>query len=143
MLVWGILRYMQLQLFFTLYALSIPIFLLGDFLWLGFIAKGFYQVRLGQLMGEVNWMVAIIFYGVFLIGLTFFATYPAATKGTVTTALVLGALFGFFTYATYDLTNLATLKDWPLSLTVVDIIWGTFLGASVSAAVIIIKNVLV
>jgi uncharacterized membrane protein len=133
---------MQLQLFFTLYALSIPIFLLGDFLWLGFIAKNFYSARIGHLMGEVNWIAAIIFYGVFLVGLTLFATYPAATKGTIATAIVLGGLFGFFTYATYDLTNLATLKNWPLSLTLVDILWGTFLGAFVSASALIVKNLL-
>jgi uncharacterized membrane protein len=93
-------------------------------------------------MGEVNWIAAIIFYGVFLVGLTLFATYPAATKGTIATAIVLGGLFGFFTYATYDLTNLATLKNWPLSLTLVDILWGTFLGAFVSASALIVKNLL-
>jgi uncharacterized membrane protein len=133
---------MQIQLFLTLYALSIPIFLLGDFLWLGFIAKNFYQDRIGHLMGEVNWIAAVIFYSIFLIGLTLFATYPAATKGTVATALVLGALFGFFTYATYDLTNLATLKNWPLSLAIVDILWGTFLGAFVAASAVMIKNLI-
>ena len=133
---------MQLQLFFTLYAFSVPLFILGDFLWLGFIAKDFYRIRLGYLMGDVNWIAAVLFYILFLLGLTFFATYPAATKGTLATAIVLGGLFGFFTYATYDLTNLATLKNWSLSLTIIDMLWGTFLGAFVSASAVIIKNLL-
>lgn len=131
---------MSISTFITLYLLSIPFFMVLDFLWLGFIAKDFYSARLGHLMGEVNWAAAVIFYLVFLLGLTFFAIYPAATKGTLATALVLGALFGFFTYATYDLTNLATLKDWSKSLVVVDILWGTFLGAFVSVAVVFIKQ---
>lgn len=135
-------RYMQLQTFFTLYALSVPLFLLGDFLWLGFIAKDFYRAQMGHLMGDVVWFAAIAFYALFLVGLTFFATYPAATKGTVLTAVLLGGLFGFFTYATYDLTNLAVLKSWPVLLTFVDILWGTFLGAFVAGGVVFIKNLM-
>jgi uncharacterized membrane protein len=130
---------MNISTFVSLYLLSIPFFMALDFLWLGFIAKGFYQTRIGHMM-EINWVAAVIFYLVFLLGLTFFAMYPAATKGTFATALVLGALFGFFTYATYDLTNLATLKDWPKSLVVVDILWGTVLGALVAVAVVFIKQ---
>jgi uncharacterized membrane protein len=124
--------HMSIQTFLTLYAISVPVFFIIDMLWLGVIARDFYQTRLGHLLGEVNWPAAIIFYLVFLVGLTIFAIYPGATVGKVTTALIWGALFGFFTYATYDLTNLATLKDWPLSVVVVDIIWGTVLGASVA-----------
>lgn len=131
---------MQIQTFLTLYAISVPIFLLCDFLWLGFIAKDFYRANIGHLMGEVVWGSAIVFYAVFLLGLTFFATYPAMTKGTLATALILGGLFGFFTYATYDLTNLATLRSWPLSVTLVDIAWGTFLGAFVSVCVVAISK---
>jgi len=123
---------MSIQTFLTLYAISVPVFFIIDMLWLGFVARSFYQTRLGHLLGDVNWPAAIIFYLVFLVGLTIFAIYPGATVGKVTTALVWGALFGFFTYATYDLTNLATLKDWPLSVVVVDIVWGTVLGASVA-----------
>ena len=124
---------MQLYTFLTLYVISVPIFFLIDMLWLGVIARPFYQSRLGHLMGEVNWTVAIIFYLIFLVGLTYFAIYPSATKGTIASGLILGGLFGFFTYATYDLTNLATIRDWPLSVAVVDIIWGTILGATVTA----------
>ncbi len=122
---------MNIGQFFTLYLMSIPIFVLFDLLWLGVVAKNFYQTRLGHLLGEVAWLPAVIFYLVFLLGLTYFATYPALDGGIFRTAL-LGALFGFFTYATYDLTNHATLRDWPWIVTVVDIVWGTVLGAAVA-----------
>lgn len=123
---------MSFSTFFALYFISVPIFFLIDMLWLGVIARDFYQNRLGHLLGEVNWIAAITFYLVFLVGLTIFAIYPAAIEGKIMTAVIYGALFGFFTYATYDLTNLATLKDWPLSVVFVDIAWGTVLGASVA-----------
>ena len=121
---------MNVQTFLTLYAISIPIFFAIDMLWLGFVASNFYRDRIGQLL-EINWTAAVIFYLVFLLGLTLFAVYPNLTKGLSMTILY-GALFGFFTYATYDLTNLATLKDWPLDLVLVDILWGTTLGAAVA-----------
>lgn len=130
---------MNLQLFITLYLISVPIFFLIDMLWLGLIARNFYQSQIGHLMGNVNWTAAIIFYLIFLVGLTFFAIYPAVMSGTLVTAILLGALFGFFTYATYDLTNLATLRDWPLPVVIVDIIWGTVLGASVAASTYLVK----
>lgn len=120
-------------MFLTLYVISIPIFFLIDMLWLGLIAKNFYQVRIGHLM-EISWLPAIIFYLIFLVGLTYFAMYPAAQAGSLQTALIAGALFGFFTYATYDLTNLATIRDWPLDMVIIDILWGTFLGGTVSVA---------
>lgn len=131
---------MQIQTFLTLYAISVPIFFLIDMLWLGVIASNFYRDRIGHLM-EINWTAAIIFYFVFLVGLTFFAIYPAIGQGWQT-ALLLGALFGFFTYATYDMTNLATLKDWPLDLVIVDMIWGTVLGASVSLTTYLLYSLL-
>lgn len=123
---------MNWQTFFTLYALSVPVFFVIDMIWLGFIASNFYRDRIGHLM-EINWPAAFVFYFVFLVGLTVFAMYPAVNSGAgVRYALLYGALFGFFTYATYDLTNLATLKGWPLDLVVVDIIWGTVLGGAVA-----------
>jgi uncharacterized membrane protein len=124
---------MNIGMFVWLYVISVPIFFAIDMLWLGFVAKDFYRSRLLGLMGDINWPAAIIFYLVFLVGLTFFAIYPAAVKGSIVSALTLGALFGFFTYATYDLTNLATLKGWPFSVALVDMAWGTLLGASVAA----------
>lgn len=123
---------MSLTTFIYLYCISVPIFFLIDMVWLGFIAKDFYRSRLGHLMGDINWIAAITFYFIFLVGLTIFATYPAVAQSSLVTALVYGALFGFFTYATYDLTNLATLRDWSFVVVIVDMAWGTVLGASVA-----------
>lgn len=125
---------MSVSTFLLLYTISVPLFLVIDLLWLGVVARGFYQAQLGHLLGEINWTAAIIFYFIFLAGLVFFAVYPAVLRSSLLVALCYGALFGFFTYATYDLTNLATLKDWPLPLAVVDIVWGTFLGGAVATA---------
>ena len=125
-------------LFFTLYAMSVPVFFAIDMVWLGLVASNFYKSQLGNLMGPINWPAAIIFYLVFLVGLTFFAIYPAVLKNSLMTAAILGGLFVFFTYATYDLTNLATLRDWPLSVTIVDMIWGTILGASVTVVTVFV-----
>lgn len=127
---------MSLQTFLVLYAISVPVFFAIDMLWLGLVAKNFYQNQIGHLMGTINWSAAIVFYLIFLVGLTYFAIYPAVLESSVGRALLLGALFGFFTYATYDLTNLATLKDWPLTVVLVDMLWGTILGALVSGVTV-------
>lgn len=132
---------MNLTSFLSLYAISVPIFFVIDMLWLGVVAKDFYRNRLETLLGEVNWPAAIIFYLVFLLGLTFFASYPAAMEGKVFKAVLYGALFGFFTYATYDLTNLATLRGWPLSITLVDMVWGTALGALVAGITVYLYKI--
>lgn len=134
---------MMIQQFIILYIISIPVFFLLDMLWLGYIARDFYQAKLESFLGDVNWGIAILFYLVYLVGLTYFAIYPAVTKESWLVAIVLGGLFGFFTYATYDLTNLSTLKDWPVWLSVVDILWGTILGAMVSGVAYAIYTYLV
>lgn len=126
---------MHSKLFITLYGLSVPVFFLMDMLWLGVLAKDFYQEKLGYIMGEVLWVPALLFYFIFLIGLTFFATHPAVRAGKWKVGALYGALFGFFTYMTYDFSNLATLKDWPVSVVIVDIMWGTFLGGLVAGLV--------
>lgn len=118
---------------FKLYFLALPIFFLIDMVWLGLVAKGFYAKHLGFLMRpDVNWLAAIIFYLLFIAGLIVFVVTPALSRGSWLYALGLGALFGLITYATYDLTNLATLKNWPLVVTLVDLLWGAVLAASVS-----------
>lgn len=117
------------------YLLTTIVFFAIDMLWLGVVAKDLYKKYLGHyLTDQVNWTAAIIFYLLFIVGIFIFAILPAVEKSSLTRALVLGALFGFFTYATYDLTNLATLKNWPLNIVFIDIIWGAILTALVSAA---------
>jgi uncharacterized membrane protein len=120
-------------MFIKTFIVALITFMIIDFTWLGFIAKNFYNDRIGNLMkDDVNWTAAIIFYVLFVIGLIVFVINPALESGSWIKALTLGALFGLITYATYDLTNLALTKDWPLSVTIVDLVWGAFLAASVS-----------
>lgn len=120
-------------MFLKLYFIALPLFLIIDALWLGLIAKNFYREQIGFLMKpDINWVSAIIFYILFVVGLVLFVISPALVKDSWVYALAFGALFGLITYATYDLTNLATLKDWPLVVTVVDLIWGAFISAAVS-----------
>ncbi len=126
---------MNITTFLSLYFISIPVFIIIDYFWIGIIAKDFYQVRLAHLFGEFNLTAAIILYVVLLAGLTFFAIYPAYQAGSLVQAVVYGALFGFFTYFTYDLTNQATLKDWPVIVTIIDIAWGTFVSGLVAGVV--------
>jgi uncharacterized membrane protein len=103
--------------------------------WLTLIAKNFYAKKIGYLMASnPNLIAAFIFYLLFIAGLVFFVITPALDKNNWTHALLAGAFFGLVTYATYDLTNLATVKDWPLIITVIDLIWGTVLSATVSIA---------
>jgi uncharacterized membrane protein len=117
-----------------LYLLTIPVFFIIDMIWLGLVARNLYRKTLaGFLSDKINWPAAIIFYLIFIIGILIFAVFPALGKHTISSALLLGGLFGFFTYATYDLTNLATMKNWPLSIVLVDIIWGILLSGSVAA----------
>ena len=109
------------------------LFAIIDGIWLSFVANKFYRSQIGPLLlDKPNLPAAIAFYLVFLVGLVVFVINPAIQSNDWKVALGLGALFGFVTYATYDLTNLATLKGYPLTLTLVDLAWGTVLTASVS-----------
>ncbi|NOT89130.1 MAG: DUF2177 family protein [Lysobacter sp.] len=120
-------------MWFKLFAITLPVFFAIDMLWLGVVAKNFYRAQIGSLLKtDVNWSAAILFYLVFIAGIVFFVLAPALEKTSWRHALFAGAAFGFITYATYDLTNLATMKDWPVLVTVVDLVWGTVLSASVS-----------
>ncbi len=121
--------------YLKLYLLTVPVFFAFDLLWLGVVAKKFYQTNLTHLLSpNVNWPAAVVFYLIYIAGIILFAVKPGLDAQFAGKALLWGALFGFFTYATYDLTNLATLRDWPLKVVVVDIIWGTLLGALVASA---------
>lgn len=116
--------------FFKTYIVTFMVFFLIDLLWLGFLAKDLYDKYLGDFMAEkTNWPAAIIFYLIFIAGLVYFAVNPALESGSWLEALKIGAIFGFITYLTYDMTNLATLKDWPLEITLIDILWGTILNS--------------
>jgi uncharacterized membrane protein len=113
------------------YAVTLIIFLTIDMVWLVFIAKSIYAKYLGYLMSEkVNFGAAFLFYAIFILGLMFFVINPALDKGGVKYAIFAGALFGLVTYSTYDLTNMATIKDWPTFITVIDLIWGSFVSSA-------------
>lgn len=120
-------------MFIKIYLITLPIFFAIDMLWLGLVAKNFYAKHIGFLMRtDVNWAPALAFYLLFMVGLVLFVISPALQSNSWSHALLYGALFGLITYATYDLTNLATIKNWPLLVTIVDLVWGTVLGATVS-----------
>ncbi|NQV90556.1 DUF2177 family protein [Candidatus Uhrbacteria bacterium] len=120
-------------MFLKLYAIALSVFFAIDMLWLGLVAKEFYSKQIGSLLkSDVNWVAAIIFYLLFIVGLVVFVIEPSVQKNSWMHALIFGALFGLVCYATYDLTNLAIAKDWPLLVTIVDLIWGALLAASVS-----------
>ncbi|HUU04664.1 MAG TPA: DUF2177 family protein [Patescibacteria group bacterium] len=124
---------MSLKNTVSLYLVTLAIFFLIDMIWLGLVAKNFYRRQLGEMLSpKVNWAAAILFYLLFIAGLLLFVIVPALGRGNVLQALWQGALFGLIAYATYDLTNLATLKNWPLPVTVVDLAWGAVLGGAVS-----------
>ncbi len=125
---------MNAPFYLKLYLLTIPLFFAIDLLWLGVIAKDLYQKNLAHLLSpSVNWPAAFAFYLIYIAGIILFAVKPALADQSLAKAAIWGALFGFFTYATYDLTNLATLKEWPLKIVVVDIAWGTLLCALVAS----------
>lgn len=106
-----------------------------DAVWLGLVAKSTYQAGIGHLMAAQPVIpAAAVFYIVYAAGLMVFAVAPQAEDAGWTKTLVMGALFGFFAYATYDLSNLATLKDWPVRLTVIDMAWGTLISAASACA---------
>jgi uncharacterized membrane protein len=128
-------------MFVKLFFIALPVFFVIDMVWLVVVAKKFYQQQIGFLMKpDINWFAAVIFYLLFIAGLVIFVISPAVEKQSWVHALVYGALFGLITYATYDLTNLATLKDWPLLVTVVDLIWGAVLASSISIITYLIAN---
>jgi len=119
--------------YLKIYLAALVGFLAIDMVWLIIVARGFYQRQLGFLLSEkVNWWAAISFYLLFVAGLLVFAVAPGLQAGSLRKALLLGSFFGLVTYATYDLTNLATVKNWPWVVTVVDMAWGTVLAASVA-----------
>lgn len=121
--------------YLSMYVATLIPFLIADLLWLGVVARKFYKSELGALMADpIDLKVAMAFYLLFPAGIVIFAVAPALAAGSAGQALLMGALFGFFCYATYDLTNLATLKNWPLKLSLVDMLWGTVLTGTSALA---------
>ncbi|MCS6819860.1 MAG: DUF2177 family protein [Chitinophagales bacterium] len=103
-------------------------FITLDLLWLGFVAKQFYRSRLHVLLSdEVNWFAAGVFYIIYTLGMIWFVVLPATKHASWSAAILNGALLGGICYATYDLTNHATLKNWPPIVSIVDILWGIFI----------------
>lgn len=128
-------------MFFRLYAIALPVFFVIDMLWIGVVAKGFYAKQIGALLKpDVNWVAAVLFYLLFIAGLVVFVIAPAIEQGSWTRAILFGAFFGLVCYATYDLTNLAVTKDWPLLITIVDVAWGALLAGSVSTITYLIAH---
>ncbi len=123
------------MLYAKLFSISLFTFLILDAIWLGFVARNFYAKYLEMYLTEnVIWLSAIIFYFIFNVGLLIFVILPSIEKNSYSILILYSLLYGLVTYATYDLTNYATIKDWPLIVTIVDIIWGMFVAFASSSA---------
>lgn len=124
-----------MKIYAKLFLTSAVIFLVIDLLWLAVISRQLYVDQLGGLMGETRIIPAAIFYVLFMTGLLFFVIVPALNKNKLSYAILVGGFFGLICYGTYDLTNLATLENWPVVITVLDLIWGTFINAATAGLV--------
>lgn len=132
---------MNITKYFIIYLIAVFVFFVVDMIWLGVIAKNLYQNSLkGLLRDKPNWTAAVIFYLLFIVGIIIFAVAPAIRDDSLLTAVIYGVLFGFFTYATYDLTNYATLKNWPFNIVVIDILWGMVLTGTVSTVTYLVSK---
>jgi uncharacterized membrane protein len=126
---------MSIRQFFIAYGSAALVFLALDAVWLSTMAERLYRPAIGHLMmDKPAFGPAIVFYLMYLVGVVVFAVAPALASQRWQTALGLGALLGLICYATYDLTNQATLRDWPLRVTLVDLAWGTFVTATAAWA---------
>lgn len=118
-----------------LYLACLAVFLAVDAIWLGLVARNFYREHIGYLLApDVNWLAAALFYLLFVLGIQVFVVEPGLRSGSLRQTLVRAAFFGLVTYATYDLTNQATVRDWPVLVTAVDLVWGAFISTVVSLA---------
>ncbi|MGB5831274.1 MAG: DUF2177 family protein [Thiohalocapsa sp.] len=120
--------------YIKLYLYTAPVFFAIDILWLGVVAANFYQERLGHLLAdEVFWPAALVFYALYIAGILSFAVIPGLQSRSLRKTLLHALGFGFFTYLTYELTNMATLPNWPISVVLVDTLWGMVLCSAVAA----------
>lgn len=118
-----------------LYFLTAGVFLAIDLVWIGAVAADFYQRRLGHLLGDgMLWVPALLFYSIYVLGILVFAVLPGLDAVALRRTVALGAFLGFLAYATFDLTSMALFRDFPLSVVIADMAWGTILTGSVAAA---------
>lgn len=128
-------RVERMNFFVKLFIASALIFLVIDLIWLIVIARQIYQNQIGSLLGPTKIVPAAIFYVLYIVGIIFFVLQPALDKGSLSYALIAGGFLGLLCYGTYDLTNLATLKNWSTIVTVIDLAWGAFITATTSGLV--------
>lgn len=129
--------------FVKTYLVTFVVFLIFEMLWLGVIAKKLYEKELGYIMSpKVNLIATLVFFAIFIFGFTFFVINPSVEKSSWTYALTAGMLLGIVTYATYTLTNLATLQGWPLKIAFIDILWGATLGGAGSVGTFFVLKLL-
>lgn len=117
--------------YLTLSLIGLPIMIIGDLIWFSILAKDFYVTRLGDLLGNLVWQPAVVFYVLYALGIAFFVTQPQL-QASFTKIALHGAFFGLIAYGTFDLTSQALIRNWPLSVTIVDMAWGTLLTATAS-----------
>jgi uncharacterized membrane protein len=114
---------------------SLVVLCFCDGVWLGVLARDFYAARLGALLlPEPNWVAAALFYPLYVGGLLVFCVRPALAAGSWRLGIGRGAFFGLVAYATYDLSNLATLRGWPVAVTIADIAWGAWVSSVATLA---------
>ena len=125
----------------ALYGIAVGVFVALDAVWLGLIAKNLYATELKGLMtNNVKWGAAALFYLIFIAGLIYFVIAPTLKSGSMNNLIFAGAFFGLVTYATYDLTNYATLKGFPLKIVIIDLMWGTVLSCAVATITYLLYN---
>lgn len=116
-------------------------FLFIDAIWLGFVAREFYERHLGEFIrDDIQLGVAGLFYLLYTVSVIVFVIVPAHKSGSIVQAILLGGLLGLFAYGTYDLTNLATIKGWPVTAAIVDMAWGTVITATISVVGYLVLN---
>jgi uncharacterized membrane protein len=127
-----------LQRYAVLYLATLIVLIPVDFLFLGTVAKGFFTAQVGDMLGEIRLVPAIVFYLLYVTGVLIFVSAPA--NATWHSTLLYGALFGLFCYATFELTSLALLKHWTWPVAIVDVTWGAAVTAISSTAGLLIAN---
>jgi uncharacterized membrane protein len=124
--------------YLVLYLTTLAVLTVLDFLFLGIVAKGFFASEVGDMLGEIRPLPAVLFYLLYVAGVLIFVSGPASA--TWPSTLVYGALFGLFCYATFDLTSLALLRHWSWAVAAVDVSWGAAVTAVAASAGLMAAN---